>query len=90
MEENNNSHIDSAADDGIHYCSGTEVMKLITHQIDGNKKRLKEFIENVDVAFELVDPRKHEVLLKFVKANLTGNSLMVRDLTNNWRLVKGI
>jgi hypothetical protein len=38
-------------------------MKLITPPFDGDKKRLKEFVENVDVAFELVDPRKHEVLL---------------------------
>jgi hypothetical protein len=42
-------------------------MNLITHPFDGDKKRLKEFIENVDVEFELEDPRKHEVLLKFVK-----------------------
>jgi hypothetical protein len=46
-------------------------------------KRLREFIENVDVVFELVDPSKHDVL-KFVKAKITGEArfkLMVRDLT---------
>jgi hypothetical protein len=31
-------------------------MKLITHHFDGDKRRLREFIENVDVVFELVDP----------------------------------
>jgi hypothetical protein len=39
-----------------HYCSVAEAMKLITHPFDGDKKRLREFIENVDVAFKLVHP----------------------------------
>jgi hypothetical protein len=50
------------ADDVRHYCSVTEAMKLITQPFDGDKKKLKEFVENVDVAFEIVDPRNHEVL----------------------------
>ena len=49
------------------YCSVAEAMKLISHPFDGDKRRLREFIENVDVAFELVHPNKHEILLKFVK-----------------------
>jgi len=76
-----------------HYCSVAEAMKLITHLFDGNKKRLREFIENVDVAFELVHPNKHEILLKCVKTKITGNAiskLIVRDLTHTWALVKGI
>ena len=40
----------------VHYCSVAEAMKLITHPFDGDKKRLREFIENVDIAFELVPP----------------------------------
>jgi hypothetical protein len=54
---------------------------------------LREFIENVDVVFELVDPGKHAVFLKFVKAKITGNArskLMVRDLTHSWELDKAI
>jgi hypothetical protein len=68
-------------------------MKLITHPFDGDKKRLREFIENVDVAFELENPRKHDVLLKFVKTKITGDARskrIVRDLTHTWALVKGI
>ena len=49
-------------------------MKLITHPFDGDKRRLREFIENVDVAFELVRPNKHDILLKFVKTKITGVS----------------
>jgi hypothetical protein len=60
-------------------------MKLITHPFDGDKKRLREFIENVDVAFEIVHPHKHEILLKFVKKKITGDArskLLVRYLEN--------
>ena len=75
------------------HCSVAEAMKLIFHLFDGDKRRLREFIENVDVAFLLVHPNKHEILLKFVKIKITGDSrskLMVRDLTQTWALVKGI
>jgi len=43
--------------------------------------------------FELVDPSKHDILLKFVKAKITGDArskLMVRDLTHSWEIVKAI
>ena len=76
-----------------HYCSVAEAMKLITHPFDGDKKRLREFIENVDVAFELVHPNKHDILLKFVKTKITGDArskLILRDLTHTWALVKVI
>jgi hypothetical protein len=81
MEADNKSDISSAADDGMHYCSVTG------HEVDyppfDGDKRLKEFIENVNVAFELVDPRTHGILLKFLKAKITGDArskLMVTDL----------
>jgi hypothetical protein len=93
MEAYNHSDIRSAADDGMHYCSIAEAMKLVTYPFDGDKRKLREFIENVDVVFELVDSRKHDILLKFVKAKITGDArskLMVRDLTHSWSLVKGI
>jgi hypothetical protein len=70
-----------------------EAMKLITHPFDGDKRRLREFIENVDVAFEFVNPSKYEILLKFVKTKITGDArskLLVRDLTHTWELVKSI
>jgi hypothetical protein len=68
-------------------------MKLITHPFDGDKKRLREFTENVDVAFEFVHHNKHDILLTFVKTRITGDArskLRVRDLTHTWALVKGI
>jgi len=45
------------------------------------------------VAFELVHPNKHNILLKFVNTKIAGNAtskLIVRDLTHTWALVKGI
>jgi hypothetical protein len=71
----------------------SEAMKLITHPFDGDKRGLREFIENVDVVFELLNPRQHDVLLKFVKAKITGDArskLLVRDLTHSLGLVKAI
>jgi hypothetical protein len=45
------------------------------------------------VAFELVHLSKHDILLKFVKTKITGDTrwkVIVRDLTDTWALVKGI
>jgi hypothetical protein len=75
------------------YCSISEAMKLINQPFDGDKKKLKEFIDNVTTAFELVRPDQHDLLLKFVKTKITGEArskLLVRDLTSTWREVKQI
>jgi hypothetical protein len=64
-----------------------EAMKLITHPFDGDKRKSREFIENVDVTFELVHPSKHQIVLKFVNTKITGDAglkLIVRDLTHTW------
>ena len=90
MEADNSS---DASDDTTQYCSIGEAMKLIVHPFDGDERKLREFIENVDVVFELVDPSKYDILLKFVKAKITGDArskLMVRDLTHSWELVRAI
>jgi hypothetical protein len=71
MEADNSSDI---SEDSTQYCSIRETMKLISHPFDGDKRKLREFIENVDVMFEVVDPSKHDVLLEFVKAEITGDS----------------
>lgn len=75
------------------YCSISEAMKLVASPFDGDKKKLREFLDNVDVAFELVNPASHTKLLKFVKAKITGDArskLMVRDLTDSWEDVRHI
>lgn len=83
---------DSSEDTTQNFRKG-EAGKLIAHPFDGDKRKLKEFIENVDVVFELVDPSKEDVLLKFVKAKITGEArskLMVINLKHSWELVKAI
>ena len=92
MEPDCSSEDSETAYDTYH-CRVAEAMKLITHLFDGKKRRLREFIENVDVAFQLMHPNKQDILLKFEKTKLTGDArskLIVRDLTHTWALVKGI
>jgi hypothetical protein len=71
MEADNNSYV---SEDVTQYCNIGEAMKLIVHPFDGDKRKLREFVENVDVVFVLVDPSKHDVLLKFVKEKITGDA----------------
>ena len=71
MQADNRSNM---SEDTTQYCSIGEAVKLIVHPFDCDKRQLREFIENVDVVLELVDPSKHDVLLKFVKAKITGDT----------------
>ena len=54
MEADNGSEL---SEDATRYCSIAEAMKLITHPFDGDKRKLREFIENVDVVFNWWTPR---------------------------------
>jgi len=65
MEADNSSSMSEVT---TQYCSIGEAMQLIAHPFDSDKRKLSEFIENMDIVFELVDLSKHDVLLKFVKA----------------------
>jgi hypothetical protein len=83
----------SEASCSTHYCSVAEAMMLITHPFEGDKKKLREFTENVDVEFEIVHPSKWEIVLNFIKTSVTGDvrsKLMVRDLTYTLEQVRGI
>jgi hypothetical protein len=75
------------------YYSISYAMKLINQPFDGDKRKLKEFVDNVTTVFELVNPNEHDLLLKFVKTKITGEAgskVLVRDLTSTWRDVKQI
>jgi len=65
MEADNSSDM---SEDSMQYCSVGEAMRPTPLTMI---RKLREFIENVDVVFELLDPSKHYVLLKFVKAKIT-------------------
>lgn len=78
---------------GDQYVSISNALKLISQPFDGNKSKLKEFIDNADTAFELVNPTQHNVLLKFVKSKIVSDAkakLLVRERTNSWEEVKEI
>jgi hypothetical protein len=45
---------------GDKYCSISDTMKLISQPFDGDKRKLKEFVDNVTTAFELVNPNQHD------------------------------
>jgi len=65
--------------------------KLRGYPFDGDNKKLREFMENVDVAFEIGHRSKHQILLKFVNTKITGDArskLVVRDLTHTYELVE--
>jgi hypothetical protein len=51
MKADNSSDI---SEDSTQYYSIAEAMKLVTHPFDSDKRKLREFIENVDVVFGLV------------------------------------
>ncbi|XP_049957929.1 uncharacterized protein LOC126474502 [Schistocerca serialis cubense] len=70
-----------------------EALCIVPKVFEGNKKDVREFIENVYAAFELVKPEEHETLLKFVKAKITGEArsrLQVRERTGTWQEVKRV
>jgi len=75
------------------YCSISDAMKLINQPFNGDKRKLKEFVDKVTTAFELVNPNEYSLLLKFVKTKITGEArskVLVRDLTSTWCEVKQI
>jgi hypothetical protein len=41
-------------------------MKLINQPFDGDKRKLKEFVDNVTTAFEIVNPNAQDLLLTTV------------------------
>jgi hypothetical protein len=68
-------------------------VKLINQPFDGDKKKLKELIDNVSTAFELIRPDQRQLLLKSVKTKITREArskLLVRDLTSTWGDVRRI
>ena len=41
------------------YCSISDAMKLINQPFDDDKRKLKEFVDTVTTAFELINPNEH-------------------------------
>jgi hypothetical protein len=66
---------------------------LIPKPFDGNPTELREFIQNVESTYELVDPLDHELLFKFVCAKVTGEAktkLLTRTHLDNWEQARAV
>ena len=75
------------------YGSISDAMKLIRQPFDGDRRKLKEYVDNVTTAFELVKPNEHDLLLKFDKTKITGeprSKLLVKEITSTSCDVKQI
>ena len=75
------------------YISVTQAVKLIPRLFKGNPKQLREFIEGIESALEVIHPAKQELLLKFVVAKIQGEAKdksLARVVRNTWNQIKGI
>jgi len=73
------------------YISVPKAMQLIPQQFTGNPAELREFIQNVEAAFEVVEPANYSLLFKFVCAKIGGEAktkLLAGTHVNNWEQAK--
>ena len=75
------------------YISVTKALQLIPKFFNGNPLELREFIQNVESAYEVVDPIDYSLLLKFVQAKIGGDAktkLLARTHLNTWEQVRAV
>lgn len=80
-------------DQDNNYISVVQAIKLIPSTFDGNPKLLREFIEGVEAAIQVVHPNKQQLLLKFIESKITGDAkdrLLARTERETWIQVKNI
>lgn len=65
---------DTAGSSSDRYCTVAGEMKLINRTFYGDRKELKDFIDNVATAFELVEREQHDLFFKYVQTKITGGS----------------
>ena len=56
------------------YISVPKAMQLIPKQFTGNPVELREFIQNVEAAYEVDEPDNYSLLFKFVCAKIEGEA----------------
>jgi hypothetical protein len=56
------------------YISVSDDFKLVAEPFSGDKRKLKEFCENVEAAFWLIDPEKYNFFYKYVRIRVTGEA----------------
>jgi hypothetical protein len=68
-------------------------MQLIPKPFTGNPVELREFIQNVDATYEVVEPSNYGLLFKFVCGRIGGaakSKLLARTHVDNWEHAKAI
>jgi hypothetical protein len=82
-----------AADEGNTFITVAQAVKLIPRSFEENPRQLREFIEGVEAAIEVVRPDQRDLLLKFVVAKIQGDAkdkLLARVERHTWKQIKGI
>ena len=75
------------------YLSVPKAMQLISKLFTGNPVELREFIQNVEAAYEVVEPLNYTLLFKFICAKIGGEAkakLLARTHVNNWEHPKAV
>jgi hypothetical protein len=77
----------------VRYISVPKAVQLIPKLFTGNRVELRQFIQNVEAAYEVVEPLNYDLLFKFVCAKIGGEAkkkLLPRTHVNNWRQAKAV
>src|SRR5215469_8807851 len=75
------------------YISVPKAVQLIPKSFNGNPLELREFIQNVEATYEVVEPSDYSLLLKFVCAKIGGEAktkLLSRTHLDTWGQVKSV
>jgi len=75
------------------YISVPRAVELIAKTFNGNPLELREFIQNVEDTYEVVDPAHYSLLLKFVCAKIGGETktkLLSRTHLDTWEQVTAV
>jgi hypothetical protein len=72
------------------HLSVNDAFKLIAEPFSGDKRKLKEFCENVEASY---DPNKYDLFYKYVRTRTAGEArakLLVRQDADDWDSVKNV
>ena len=74
------------------YISVPKAMQLKQKQFTGNPVELREFIQNVEAAYEVVEPSHYSLLFRFVCAKIGGEAKakLARTHVNNWKQANAV
>ena len=75
------------------YITVPQAIQLIPKPFDGNPAELREFVQNVESTYEVVDPQDYELLFKFVCAKVAGEAktkLLTRTHLYNWEQARAV